>query len=256
MNSYIGIAFKHEINSLPMPILQIQNLNAGYGELHILKDVNLELPAGSMSVLMGPNGAGKSTLLKSVYALTTIKDGKVLLEGKNITRLPAHKLLDRGVAYVPQGKVNFGLLTIRENLFMGAHYISDKEELQRRLADVYRQFPVLAQKQKQYAFSLSGGEQQMLAIGRALMSKPKLLLMDEPSLGLAPKLVKTVFESIREIKENFNTTILIVEHNLKSLMDVADYGFILVQGRMVAHDTCSQLKNSDIMQKVFVGKFE
>lgn len=237
-------------------ILEINNLNAGYGELHILKDVDLNLKKGSMSVLMGPNGAGKSTLLKSVYALTDIKSGSVKLEGKDITGLPAHKLMDRGVAYVTQGKVNFGLLSIRDNLFMGAHYLKDKKEIQSRLESVFEQFPVLKEKQKQYAFSLSGGEQQMLAIGRALMSKPKLLLMDEPSLGLAPKLVKEVFKSIKEIKDNFDTTILIVEHNLKSLMDVADYGFVLVQGEMVAHDTCSNLKDSDIMKKVFVGTFE
>lgn len=239
-----------------MALLEIKNLNAGYGELHILKDVNLNLEKGSMSVLMGPNGAGKSTLLKSVYALTDIISGSVKLEGKDITGLPAHKLMDRGVAYVTQGKVNFGLLSIRDNLFMGAHYLKDKKEIQSRLESVFEQFPVLKEKQKQYAFSLSGGEQQMLAIGRALMSKPKLLLMDEPSLGLAPKLVKEVFKSIKEIRDNFDTTILIVEHNLKSLMDVADYGFVLVQGEMVAHDTCANLKDSDIMKKVFVGTFE
>ncbi|MCB9798892.1 ABC transporter ATP-binding protein [Candidatus Nomurabacteria bacterium] len=237
-------------------MLEIKNLNAGYGEIKVIKDVSLTLQNGSVSVLMGPNGAGKSTLLKSVFNITDIDSGKVFFEEEDITRLPAHALLEKGIAFVSQGRVNFSTLSVEDNLRLGAHHVQDKAEVDSRLEQVYKQFPILKDRRKEYAFSLSGGQQQMLAIGRALMSKPRLLLMDEPSLGLAPKLVKEVFKKIIEIRDNFDATILIVEHNLKSLMDVADHGYILVQGELVAQDTCSKLKNSPIMKKVFVGAFD
>jgi len=237
-------------------MLKIENLNAGYHELHVIKDVSLELKRGSISVLMGPNGAGKSTLLKSIFSITDIFSGEVLFEGEKITGLPAHTLLQKGVAFVSQGRVNFGMLSVMDNLMLGAHHVADKKEVKKRLEKVYDQFPILRERQKEYAFSLSGGQQQMLAIGRALMSEPKILLMDEPSLGLAPKLVKELFATIVDIRERFQTTILIVEHNLKSLMEFADYGYVLVQGEVVAEDECRNLKKSDIMQKVFVGTFD
>lgn len=238
------------------PILTIKDLDAGYKDLQVLKKISLDLKEGSMSVLMGPNGAGKSTLLKSIFNITDVMGGKMMFNGKNITNLPAHRLLELGVGFVSQGRVNFSNVSVRDNLALGAHYIKDKDEIRRRMNDVYEQFPVLKEKQHAHAYSLSGGQQQMLAIGRALMSKPTLMLMDEPSLGLAPKLVKEVFANIRQIKEELGVTVLIVEHNLKSLMDVADEGFILVQGELVAHDTCANLKKSDIMKKVFVGEFD
>lgn len=237
-------------------MLTIKGLHAGYGELQILKDVNVELKRGSLSVLMGPNGAGKSTLLKSIFNITNITAGSVLFEGEEITGLPPHALLNKGVAFVSQGRVNFSTLSIEDNLLLGAHHISDKALVQKRLEEVYEQFPILKERAKEYAFSLSGGQQQMLTIGRALMSHPKLLLMDEPTLGLAPKIVKEVFQTIVDIKNSFDTTILVVEHNIKSLLDVADEGFVLVQGEVVAHDSCAKLKKSPIMKKVFVGALE
>ena len=237
-----------------MALLEIKNLSAGYGEFEILKHINLTLEQGSVSVLMGPNGAGKSTLLKSIFALTHIIEGDICFEHNNISNFPAYKLLDLGIAFVTQGKVNFALLSVKENLLMGAHHISDSDRIKERLEEVFVQFPVL--KQKQYAFSLSGGEQQMLAIGRALMSHPTLLLMDEPSLGLAPKLVKEMFHHITTIRDTFGTTVLIVEHNIKSLLDSADYGFVLVHGKLVASDTCENLKNNTLMKQVFVGTFD
>lgn len=237
-------------------MLEIKNLNAGYGEIQVIKDVTLKLDSGSVSVLMGPNGAGKSTLLKSVFNITDVSGGKILFEGEDITGLPAHALLEKGIAFVSQGRVNFSTLSVEDNLKLGAHHVQSKDEVQARLQQVYKQFPILQDRRKEYAFSLSGGQQQMLAIGRALMSKPRLLLMDEPSLGLAPKLVKEVFEKIVEIRDNFDATILIVEHNLKSLMEFADYGYVLVQGELVAQDTCAKLKKSPIMKKVFVGAFD
>jgi branched-chain amino acid transport system ATP-binding protein len=237
-------------------MLKILKLNAGYPDLPVLKDVSLDLPTGIIAVLMGPNGAGKSTLLKSIFSLTTFTSGKILFKDKNITNFPAHKLINLGIAFVPQGKVNFSGLSVRDNLLMGALNIAEKDKIEIKINEIYAQFPTLKEKENQLAFSLSGGEQQMLAIGRALMSSPTLLLMDEPSLGLAPKLVKELFKKIVKIKENFNTTILIVEHNLKSLLELSDYGYVMVGGEIVADDTCSKLKNSDIMKQVFVGKYE
>ncbi len=237
-------------------MLKISNLNAGYADLPVLKDVSLELQSGTVSIIMGPNGAGKSTLLRSIFNLTNITSGQIWFEGVEITGWPAHQLLELGVAYVAQGKINFGTLSVRDNLLLGAHHLKNRTEVTNRLTTVYQQFPVLLEKERQLAFALSGGEQQMLAIGRALMSSPQLLLMDEPSLGLSPKLVKEVFEKIREIRDTFKTTVLIVEHNIKSLMDIADYGYVMVQGEIVAYDYCSLLKNSVIMKQVFVGKLE
>jgi branched-chain amino acid transport system ATP-binding protein len=237
-------------------MLKIQNLNAGYADLSVLKDVNLELRPGTMSVLMGPNGAGKSTLLKSVFNLATLTGGQILFEGVEITGWGSHQLLALGISFVAQGRINFGTLTVRDNLLMGAHHLNNKAEVAERLVKIYEQFPVLLEKEKALAFTLSGGQQQMLAIGRALMSAPKLLLLDEPSLGLSPKLVREVFEHIRKIKNSFGTTVLIVEHNIKSLLDIADDGYILVQGKIIAHDRCTNLKNSPIMKNVFVGAFE
>ena len=237
-------------------MLRITNLTAGYADLPVLKDVSLELRAGTMSVLMGPNGAGKSTLLKSVFNLTSLSSGQIFFNDIAITGWSAHRLLALGIAYVAQGKINFGSLTVRENILLGARYIKNKVETGERLIKIYEQFPMLLEKERSPAFTLSGGQQQMLAIGRALMSAPRLLLLDEPSLGLAPKLVKEVFAKIRDIKEAFGATILIVEHNLKSLLDIADYGYVMVAGEIVARDSCQQLKNSEIMKQVFVGKYD
>ncbi|MBI2990161.1 MAG: ABC transporter ATP-binding protein [Candidatus Magasanikbacteria bacterium] len=237
-------------------MLEIQHLNAGYADLHILKDLSLKLQKGKISLLMGPNGAGKSTLLKSIFNLAAVNSGNILYKGKNITGFPAHKLLALGIAFVSQGNINFASLSVLDNLLMGVHFLKNKEEIRRRLEEVYFQFPVLKEKERAYAFSLSGGQQQILALGRALMGRPELLLLDEPSLGLAPKLVREVFGYIKEIKERFGTSILIVEHNIKSLIDVADYGFILVHGELLAEGSCTELKNSDIMKQVFVGALE
>lgn len=237
-------------------MLEIKNLSAGYSDFPVLENVSLALRPGTISVLMGPNGAGKSTLLRSVFNLTNITGGQILLSGKDITRAPAHTLLSLGVSFVSQGRVNFSTLSVRDNLLIGAHALKDSAVIAERLDAVYKQFPVLKEKQRAYAFTLSGGQQQMLAMGRALMTAPKLLLLDEPSLGLSPKLVKEVFAEITRIRERFGTTMLIVEHNLKSLMDIADDGFVMVGGRIIAHDTCAALKGSEVMRQVFVGKFD
>lgn len=236
-------------------ILSIEQLNAGYGDFEILNDIDLQLQENSISVLMGPNGAGKSTLLKSIFNLTDIYGGEIFFQEENITNCSAHELLDLGVSFVSQGKVNFDQLTVEENLFMGGHYLKE-ERMEQRKEEIYQHFPMLEEKKSEYAFSLSGGQQQMLAIGRGLMSHPKLLLLDEPTLGLAPKLVQKVFEHIKKIRSEFDTTILVVEHNLQSLLELADYGFILVDGELIAEGKCSELKGSEVMEKVFVGEFD
>ena len=224
-------------------MLIMNHLSAGYSDLQVLNDVSLELAEGKISVLMGPNGAGKTTLLKSILHLTHIVSGHIFWQGEDITQLPTHERLSRGIAFVPQGKVNFGNLTVKENLELGVFQFNSL-------------FPILKEKEKQFAYTLSGGQQQMLALARALQSSPRLLLLDEPSLGLSPKLVKEVFQKIVEIRDQFKTTILIVEHNLKSLLEVADYGYVMMQGEIVAEDTCQNLKKSEIMKQVFVGKWE
>lgn len=230
-------------------MLKISNLNAGYEDLQVLKDINLELLPGSISVLMGPNGAGKSTLLRAVFNLVSASSGKIFFDGTDITYLPVHEHLGRGIALVPQGRVNFGILTVRENLLI------INRDLE-RLAKVFAEFPILEEKQRQYAFSLSGGQQQLLAIARALMGEPKLLLLDEPSLGLSPKLVKEIFRKIGQIKADFHVTILIVEHNLKSVLGIADFGYVMVSGEIIAADSCENLRRSEVLKKVFVGAYE
>lgn len=240
-----------------MAILEVKNLSAGYGDLTVLRGVNLKLEKGTISVLMGPNGAGKSTVFRSIYGSTNILAGEVFFKDKRIDVLSPHGLLKNGIAMVPQGRVNFSALTVKENLQMGARFVkSDKKVCENRLNQVYAQFPALKTKENEFAFSLSGGQQQMLAIARALMSSPELLLLDEPSLGLSPKLVKEIFFHIKNICDVFGTTILIIEHNLKSLMSIADYGYVLVQGEVILHDKCLALKDSKIMKEIFVGKFD
>lgn len=235
-------------------MLKISQLNAGYEDLKVLRDTNLELEKGKVGVLMGPNGAGKSTLLKSIFNLVKIESGTIEFDGQNLVGLPTHMLLQRGIAFVPQGKINFSTLTVEENLQIPTLHLRGVKWA--GLENVYRQFPVLKDRRKELAFRLSGGQQQMLALGRAMMTTPKLLLLDEPSLGLAPKLIKEVFAKVRAINREFGTTVLIVEHNIKSVLDIADFGYIMVQGQVIAADVATSLKHSPVLQKVFVGEFE
>jgi branched-chain amino acid transport system ATP-binding protein len=239
-----------------MNILAIKNLKAGYQDVPVLNDVDMELVQNKIGILMGPNGAGKTTLLKSIFNQADITGGQIFFEGKEITKLPTYKLLEMGLAYVPQGRINFSDLTVEENLLMGAYHLEDKEVIIKSIDKIYEEFPDLKIKKNQLAFSLSGGQQQMLAIGRALVNRPRLLLLDEPSLGLAPKLVKETFAKIKEINQKFGTTVLIVEHNIKSVLEIADFAFIMVDGQIEAHGEAQEIKKSDIMKKVFLGTFD
>lgn len=234
-------------------LLQLKNISVHYGGVKALDSVNLDLDEGEIVALMGPNGAGKSTILKVIFGLVPLHSGKILWHQKEITPI-AYEVVQMGIAFVPQGRRVFSNLTIAENLEIGGFIVDNKKELKRRIEEVLDIFPVLKRKLKLKAGSLSGGEQQMLALARALMIDPKILLLDEPSLGLAPKVVKEVFNKIKEINERHKTTILVVEHNIKSLLDIVHRGYILDKGKIVFQATSNELRQSDILEKVFMGK--
>ena len=236
-------------------MLTISHLTSGYQDSIVLEDVSLSFPTGTLTVLMGPNGAGKSTLLKSIFGLTTISSGEICFENTPVQSLPTYERLARGLVFVTQGKINFGTLTVEENLLLGAGNTA-RSIVKERLERCWSEYPLLEQKRRQPAFTLSGGEGQILAIARALMSQPKLLLLDEPSLGLSPRLVKEVFGIIRQVVLARGISAVMVEHNIKSAFTVADRAVVMVAGRIVAEDDAEKLKGSEILSKVFVGTFE
>ena len=224
-------------------MLELENIKAGYGELEVLKDIDIEVKPNEIVALIGPNGAGKSTVIKSVFNIANVTGGKVMFKGKNITKLKTHELVDEGIAYVNQGRIIFGNLTVKENLEIG----SESNNLER----VYNKFPVLKEKQNQLAYGLSGGQQQQLALGRALMQNPSLLLLDEPSLGLSPKLQKELFKTIEELKED-GLSILIVEQNAKKAIEIADRTYLLEDGNIALEGRKDILKNPKI-KNVYLG---
>ena len=233
-------------------MLSIKNLESGYGEMQVLFGVNLHVKPKEIAVLIGPNGAGKSTVLKSIFNLVDVYNGKILFKNKNITKLPTHQLIELGISYVPQGRQVFGTLTVRENLEMGAFLTKEKDLIKKRLNEVVEiHFPDLKKKLNDYAFSLSGGQQQMLAIGRALMQDPQLLLLDEPSLGLAPKIMKGLFKKIQEINKE-GVTIMMVEQNAKQATAIADKIFVLEEGKVALSGNKSLLKTKKI-QHIYLG---
>ncbi|XOB40358.1 MAG: ABC transporter ATP-binding protein [Candidatus Nealsonbacteria bacterium] len=234
-------------------LLQIHNVSVHYGGVKALDGVDVSLDEGEIVALMGPNGAGKSTILKTIFGLAPVHSGKVLWHEKEIKPV-SHEVVQRGISFVPQGRRVFNHLTIEENLEIGGFIVSDKKELERRIAEAMETFPVLKQRRKAKAGTLSGGQQQMLALARGLMTEPKVLLLDEPSLGLAPKIVREVFAKIKEINEKHKTAILVVEHNIKSLLDIASRGYVLDKGKVVAKDASQKLLESGILERVFVGK--
>lgn len=234
-------------------LLQLQNVSVHYGGVKALDGVDIALDEGEIVALMGPNGAGKSTILKTIFGLAPVHAGKVLWHGKEITPI-SHEVVQRGISFVPQGRRVFSHLTVEENLEIGGFIVGNKQELKRRIAEVMETFPALKQKRKVKAGTLSGGQQQMLALARGLMIEPRVLLLDEPSLGLAPKIVKEVFAKIKEINEKHKTAIMVVEHNIKSLLNIASRGYVLDKGKVVAKDTSQKLLESGVLEKVFIGK--
>ena len=234
-------------------LLQLKDIAVHYGGVRALDGVDVSLDEGEIVALMGPNGAGKSTILKAIFGLAPISNGSVRWHEKEFKPV-SYEVVEKGIAFVPQGRRVFTHLTVEENLEMGGFMVKDKKELKRRIGEVMETFPVLNHKRKSKSGALSGGEQQMLALARGLMADPKVLLLDEPSLGLAPKIVKEVFRKIKEINERHKTAIMVVEHNIKSLLEVASRAYVLDKGRVVAHGPSKKIGESNILEKIFTGK--
>jgi|TARA_B100002003_G_C14047613_1_gene504609 branched-chain amino acid transport system ATP-binding protein len=232
-------------------LLKIDDVKVHYGGVKALDGADISIDEGEIVALMGPNGAGKSTALKAIFGLAPIKSGKVLWHENEIKPV-SHEVVKRGISFVPQGRRVFNSLTVRENLEIGGWNIKDKKLLDERINETLELFSDLKQKIENKSKTLSGGQQQMLAIARGLVSDPKVLLLDEPSLGLSPKIVKEVFQKIREINEKHKTAIFVVEHNIKSLLGIVHRAYVLDRGKVVAEDKPEKLIESDIFQKVFL----
>jgi branched-chain amino acid transport system ATP-binding protein len=235
-----------------MPMLEIQDVHAFYGNIHALKGISLTVEEGEIVTLIGANGAGKSTTLKAISGLLKPRQGKILLEGEDLETYPAHEIVYKGVAMVPEGRGVFARLTVSENLDMGAFHRTDRAGINDDMERVFTLFPRLEERRTQVAGTLSGGEQQMLATARALMAHPRLLLMDEPSMGLAPVLVESVFDTVQEINKE-GTTILLVEQNAHMALQVASRGYVLQTGEIVLKDTADGLRNDPMVQKAYLG---
>jgi branched-chain amino acid transport system ATP-binding protein len=233
-------------------MLEVNNIHTYYGNIHALKGISLMVEKGEIVTLIGANGAGKTTTLRTISGLLKPREGNITFEGEDTLHIPPHQLPSKGIAMVPEGRGIFSRLTVAENLDMGAYVRKDNEEIQKDLERVYTLFPRLKERRAQVAGTLSGGEQQMLATGRALMTKPRLMLMDEPSMGLAPVLVELIFETIQQINKE-GTTILLVEQNALMALSIAQRGYVLQTGEIVISDTAQNLKNNPTVQKAYLG---
>jgi len=234
-------------------LLTVNNVETFYGPIMALRGVSFSVPAGAIVTILGANGAGKSTILKTVSGVMDPQKGTITLEGRPIQGLDPDRIARRGLSHVPEGREVFPFLSVRENLRMGAYARKDADGVARDLETVYQYFPVLQSRAEQRAGQLSGGEQQMLAIARALMARPKVMLLDEPSLGLAPKLVKDIFEIIQRINREQGVTVLVVEQNASIALHTADYGYVLELGRIVMEDTCERLLQKDDIREFYLG---
>ena len=236
-----------------MAMLEIRDLEVYYGMIQAIKGVSFEVNRGEVIALIGANGAGKTTILHTITGLLSPKKGSVIFEGKDITRIPAHKIVSLGMAHVPEGRRVFADLSVYENLKMGAFTRKNKNEFEEILRKVYDRFPRLEERKNQMAGTLSGGEQQMLAMGRALMSKPSIILMDEPSMGLSPILVNEIFDIIQEVSKS-GTTVLLVEQNAKKALSIADRAYVLETGKIVLDGKAEDLLNDDSIKKAYLGE--
>jgi len=233
-------------------LLDIRGLEVAYGAVQVLFDVDMEVHAGEIVAIIGPNGAGKSTVIKAVIGLQPARGGSINFDGQDITHLPAHRIPPLGIGYVPQGRIVFARMTVEDNLEMGAFLIDEREQRRIAVEQVFTQFPRLAERRKQLAGNLSGGEQQMLAIGRALMLNPKLVILDEPSLGLSPKYVDLVFEKLLELKQQ-GRTLLMVEQNAARALELSDRGYALELGRNRFADSASNLLANEDVRRMYLG---
>mgnify|MGYP005765346577 FL=1 len=236
-----------------MAMLEIKDLSVYYGVIQALKGISFEVNEGEVIALIGANGAGKTTTLHTVSGLIVPKSGSVIFEGQDITKTPAHKIVSMGMAHVPEGRRVFASLSVLQNLRLGAYTRNDKEEIEESLRKVYKRFPRLEERKNQPAGTLSGGEQQMLAMGRALMSNPRIILMDEPSMGLSPILVNEIFDIIKEVSAG-GTTVLLVEQNAKKALSIADRGYVLETGRIVLEGKAQELLNNKSVQSAYLGE--
>lgn len=233
-------------------MLKIENLNVHYGGIHALRGVNMHIEEGKIISLIGANGAGKSTTLKSIMGLVSKSDGKVLYKGEDITKAQTIDIVKKGIALTPEGRKVFPDLTVKENLLLGAYLRKDKQGIKEDLDMVFGLFPRLLEREWQIAATLSGGEQQMLAVGRSLMSRPELLMMDEPSLGLAPIIVKSIFEIIKEINKK-GVSVLLIEQNAKAALEISDYAYVLETGIVVLEGPGKELITNDEVKKAYLG---
>ena len=236
-----------------MAMLEVKDLQVFYGMIQAIKGISFEVNEGETVALIGANGAGKTTILHTVTGLLSPKKGSVVFEGKEITKVPAHKIVSLGMAHVPEGRRVFAQLSVYQNLKMGAYTRKDKAEIDEMLETVYKRFPRLKERQNQMAGTLSGGEQQMLAMGRALMSKPKIVLLDEPSMGLSPILVNEIFDIIQSLNKA-GTTVLLVEQNAKKALSIADRAYVLETGRIVQSGDAQVLLNDESIKKAYLGE--
>ena len=236
-----------------MAMLEVRDLQVYYGMIHAIKGISFDVNQGEVIALIGVNGAGKTTTLHTITGLLAPKSGSVLFEGKDITKVPAHKIVSMGMAHVPEGRRVFAELSVYENLKMGAYTRKDKKEIEESLANVYKRFPRLEERKNQMAGTLSGGEQQMLAMGRALMSKPKIILMDEPSMGLSPIFVNEIFDIIRAVSES-GTTVLLVEQNAKKALSISDRAYVLETGTITMSGKAKDLLEDEAVKKAYLGE--
>ena len=236
-----------------MAMLEIKDIEVFYGVIQAIKGISFEVNEGEVIALIGANGAGKTTTLHTITGLLQPKKGSIMFEGKDITKVPAHKIVSLGMAHVPEGRRVFGELTVYENLKMGAYTRKDKAEIQETLEMVYKRFPRLEERKNQLAGTLSGGEQQMLAMGRALMSHPKIIVMDEPSMGLSPIFVNEIFKIIQDVSKS-GTTVLLVEQNAKKALSIADRAYVLETGKIVLEGDAKELMNNDSIKKAYLGE--
>ena len=234
-------------------MLEVKDLQVFYGMIQAIKGISFEVNEGETVALIGANGAGKTTTLHTITGLLSPKKGSVVFEGKEITKVPAHKIVSLGMAHAPEGRRVFAQLSVYQNLKMGAYTRKDKEEIDEMLETVYKRFPRLKERQNQMAGTLSGGEQQMLAMGRALMSKPKIVLLDEPSMGLSPILVNEIFDIIQSLNKA-GTTVLLVEQNAKKALSIADRAYVLETGRIVQSGDAQVLLNDESIKKAYLGE--
>lgn len=236
-----------------MAMLEVKDLQVYYGVIQALKGISFHVNQGEVIALIGANGAGKTTTLQTLTGILSPKSGSIVFEGKDLTRTPAHKIVEMGMAHVPEGRRVFADMSVYENLLLGAYTRKDKAEIAESLASVYKRFPRLEERKGQRAGTLSGGEQQMLAMGRALMSKPKIILMDEPSMGLSPILVEEIFHIIRDISAG-GTTVLLVEQNAKKALSIADRAYVLETGNIVLSGDAKEMMNNESIKKAYLGE--